>query len=138
VCAACLWRILKDRDRACARAAAAPGQSRGRVRPRESAGNAGAGAMEISFAMRAVVAADVLVQELQGESVLLNVRSGRYFGLDEVGTRMWAALTTAESLRAACDTLAGEYDVEPERLERDLRSLVEKLAEHGLVEVSGE
>jgi hypothetical protein len=94
--------------------------------------------MEISFGMRAMVPADVLVQELQGESVLLNVQSGRYFGLDEVGTRMWTVLTTTESLRAACDTLAGEYDVEKERLEQDLRVLVEKLVEHGLVEVHSE
>jgi hypothetical protein len=93
--------------------------------------------MEISLGMRAAVPADVLVQELQGESVLLNVRSGRYFGLDEVGTRMWAALTSAESLRAACEALEGEYDVERERLERDVRALVGKLVEHGLVEVRG-
>ncbi len=93
--------------------------------------------MEISFGMRAAVPADVLVQELQGESVLLNMQTGRYFGLDGVGTRMWTALTTAESLRAACDNLAEEYDVERERLERDLRALVEKLVEHGLVEVRG-
>jgi hypothetical protein len=91
----------------------------------------------ISLGMKASVPADVLVQELQGESVLLNIRSGVYFGLDDVGTRMWAVLTTAPSLQAACDTLAQEYDVERERLERDLRVLVEKLVEHGLVEASG-
>jgi hypothetical protein len=93
--------------------------------------------MEITLAMRAVVPSDVLMQELQGESVLLNVQSGRYFGLDEVGTRMWAALTTAESLQAARYALLAEYDVDAERLERDLQALVEKLVEHGLVEVRG-
>jgi hypothetical protein len=93
--------------------------------------------MEITLGMRVSVPADVLVQELQGESVLLNVRSGRYFGLDEVGTRMWSALTTAESLQAACEALLAEYDVDAERLQKDLQALVEKLAEHGLVEVRG-
>jgi len=93
--------------------------------------------MEITLTMRAIVPADVLVQELQGESVLLNVKSGRYFGLDEVGTRMWAVLTTAESLQAAGETLLAEYDVDAERMQRDLQNLVEKLVEHGLVEVQG-
>jgi hypothetical protein len=79
----------------------------------------------------------VLFQDLQGESVLLNLQTGRYFGLDEVGTRMWAALTTAESLQAAFDALLAEYAVEGERLERDLRDLVEKLVKQGLVEVHG-
>jgi hypothetical protein len=93
--------------------------------------------MPISLTCRASILPDVLIQELQGESVLLNVRTGRYFGLDEVGTRMWAAFTTAESLRAACDALLAEYDVDRERLEQDLKALVEKLVEHGLVEVAG-
>src|SRR5262249_46846096 len=45
--------------------------------------------MTIAFEKRLVVSKDVLVQELGGESVLLNLNGGRYFGLDEVGTRMW-------------------------------------------------
>lgn len=93
--------------------------------------------MPIRLTSRASVPPDVLIQELQGESVLLNLRTGRYFGLDSVGTRMWMALTTAESLQAACDSLLDEYDVEQERLQQDLRNLVEKLVERGLVEVRG-
>jgi hypothetical protein len=91
--------------------------------------------MTISFALRATVPADVLVQGLAGEAVLLNVRSSRYFGLDVVGTRMWDACTTSPSLQAAYERLLGEYDVEGERLRRDFEDLVGKLAEHGLVEL---
>jgi hypothetical protein len=93
--------------------------------------------MSIRLTSRASVPPDVLIQELQGESVLLNLRTGRYFGLDQVGTRMWMALTAAESLQSACDGLLGEYEVEGERLKQDLRDLVEKLVGHGLVEVNG-
>jgi hypothetical protein len=93
--------------------------------------------MPLSGETRVSVPADVLVQELQEESVLLNVRTGRYFGLDRVGTRMWAVLTTADSLQAACAVLQGEYDVDAERLQGDLLALVEKLLDHGLVEVRG-
>lgn len=92
--------------------------------------------MSIRLTSRASVPSDVLIQELQGESVLLNLRTGRYFGLDQVGTRMWMALTTAESLQAACDSLLSEYEVEGERLQQDLRHLVEELVGHGLVEVN--
>jgi hypothetical protein len=93
--------------------------------------------MQISLGTKASVPAEVLIQELQGESVLLNMGTGRYFGLDEVGTRMWAVLTTAESLQAAYDTLLAEYDADGQRLESDLRNLVEKLVEYGLVEIRG-
>jgi len=81
------------------------------------------------------VSPDVLVSSMDGESVLLNLQSETYFGLDEVGTRMWNALTGAESLQAAFDVLAAEYEVEPDQLRHDLEQLVNKLAEQGLLEI---
>lgn len=78
----------------------------------------------------------VLVRELEGESVLLNLNSESYFGLDGMGTRMWAALTASASIEAAYETLCDEYEVEPEHLRADLRTFIEKLVEAGLVEVS--
>lgn len=91
--------------------------------------------MTISFAARATIPDDVLMQELEGESVFLDIQRGQYFGLDEVGTRMWKALTTAPSIQAAYETLLAEYDVDEELLQRDLGDLLEKLVKHGLLEV---
>lgn len=91
--------------------------------------------MGVVFTQRITVPSDVLVQELQGESVLLNVNSGRYFGLDEVGTRMWSALSGSSCIEQAYEALLAEYDVEGEKLRQDLGELVEKLVEYGLVEV---
>jgi hypothetical protein len=91
--------------------------------------------MEISLTNRISVAPDVLVQELDGESVLLNLQSGRYFGLDQVGNRMWQVLTTAPSVETAYEVLLAEYDVDGDQLRRDLLELADKLVEHGLVAV---
>ena len=77
----------------------------------------------------------VLVRELAGESVLLNLQSESYFGLDEVGTRMWAALTVSPTIAVAFDILLAEYDVEPERLRADLQNFTQKLVELGLLHV---
>ena len=77
----------------------------------------------------------VLVRELAGDSVLLNLKNESYFGLDEVGTRMWAALTVSPSISVAFDTLLAEYDVEPERLRADLQTFTQKLVELGLLHV---
>lgn len=87
--------------------------------------------------MRVFVPKHVLVRQIEGESVLLNLQSERYFGLDEVGSRMWASLTTADSIQASYETLLGEYEVDAEQLRRNLEELIEKLIENGLVEVSG-
>ena len=77
----------------------------------------------------------VLVRELQGELVLLNLDSEAYFGLDEMGTRMWAVLTQSPTVGAVFDTLAGEYEVEPRQLEEDLGRFIEGLQEAGLIEL---
>lgn len=77
----------------------------------------------------------VLVRELEGEAVLLNLASESYFGLDAVGTRMWAALTGSDSIEAAYEKLFAEYEVEPEQLRADLRDFVARLVDAGLIEV---
>lgn len=75
------------------------------------------------------------MRDLQGEAVILNLDSECYFGLDEVGTRMWAALTTSTDVGSAIETLLAEFDVEPDRLQEDLAEFVESLSAAGLVRV---
>ena len=90
--------------------------------------------MPLPFTARLSAPADVLVRELDGESVLLHLGSETYFGLDETGTRIWSALTTAPSIQAAYDALLETFDVEPEVLRRDLTTLIDQLMEHELLE----
>jgi Coenzyme PQQ synthesis protein D (PqqD) len=91
--------------------------------------------MMIPFSTRISVPADVLVSALAGESVLLNLKSEKYFGLDEVGTRMWGALTSSGSIQEAYETLLAEFDVEAEQLRQDISDLIAKLVEYDLIEV---
>lgn len=92
--------------------------------------------MTVSFSKRVSVPADVLMRELDGEAVLLHLGSDTYFGLNDVGTRMWQALTTAPTVGAAYEHLLATYDVAPDRLQCDLLELTEKLVIHGLLQVS--
>lgn len=93
--------------------------------------------MEISFSSRIAVPADTLINKLGDESVLLNLTSEAYFGLNESGTRMWHVLVESPSVSDAYDTLLREYDVDPETLKQDLLTFVSSLVEQQLVEVSG-
>ena len=80
---------------------------------------------------------EVLVQEVGGEAVLLDLASERYFGLDPVGTRIWQLLAAgAPSLAQVHATLCGEFDALPERIGDDLLALVGQLSDAGLVQVS--
>lgn len=91
--------------------------------------------MSFSFLERVTIAPNVLVRFLEGESVLLNVETERYFGLDETGTRMWQLLTASPNIEAAYEKLADEFEVQPETLRRHLVELIERLTENGLVEL---
>ncbi len=92
--------------------------------------------MNIAFERaRILVPPDVLVRELDGESVILDLRTERYFGLDDVGTRMLTILATSESIQAGYQRLLEEYEVEPGPLRADITGLVDRLMEQGLVQV---
>ncbi len=92
--------------------------------------------MSISFSDRVKVPDDVLISTLQTESVILNLNSECYFGLDEVGTRILSVLSTSDSIQAAYETLRAEYEVDGEVLRQDLVALIQQLVEQGVVEVT--
>ena len=69
----------------------------------------------------------VLSQELAGETILLNLDTGVYFGLDAVGTRIWQLLHAGRTLDAIREALVAEYDVASDQLEADLTRLVAHL-----------
>lgn len=89
----------------------------------------------ICFANRATAPAHVLIRFLDRESVLLNLETEQYFGLDETGTRMWQLVTGSASIDAAYQELLAEFDVEPELLRSHLAELLGRLVESGLLQV---
>ena len=78
---------------------------------------------------------DVISQEVSGETVLLDLESENYFGLDEVGTRIWPLIESTGDLEAIFSTLLEEYDVEEEELLGDLSDLVGEIEKLGLVKL---
>jgi coenzyme PQQ synthesis protein D (PqqD) len=89
----------------------------------------------LTFRDRAAAPAHVLVRVLDQESVLLNLETEQYFGLDETGTRMWQLVTTSPNIDTAYEALLTEYDVQPEMLRENLTELLGHLVEHGLLQV---
>jgi hypothetical protein len=89
----------------------------------------------LTFMDRATVPAHVLVRILDRESVLLNLETERYFGLDETGTRMWQLVSASQDIEAAYQELLAEFDVEPELLRTNLTDLLGQLVENGLLQV---
>ena len=76
---------------------------------------------------------DVISQEVSGETVLLDLESENYFGLDAVGTRIWQLIKENDNLQAIYDTLLEEYEVEEQRLQTDLEAILGEITQLGLV-----
>ena len=89
----------------------------------------------VTLASTAQPSGEVLVQEVGDEAVLLDLAGERYFGLDPIGTRIWALLAPAPVLQQVHASLCAEFDADPVRIETDLLALVRQLAEAGLVEL---
>jgi hypothetical protein len=91
---------------------------------------------ELPFSSRVSVAPDVMFRVVGDESVILNLKTQLYLGLDDVGTRIWAVLKDSSSVQAAYDALLNEYDVNPGTLEKDMIDFIDRLREHGLIELT--
>lgn len=86
---------------------------------------------------RALKPDNVVLRTVGSETVLLDVETGRYFTLNDVGTRVWTELMTGASVQSACDALSREFDADPVVIEADVDLLLTQLEAEGLVEIVG-
>jgi phosphoribosylformylglycinamidine (FGAM) synthase PurS component len=81
------------------------------------------------------VSASTMAREVQGETILLHLDSGEYFGLDDVATRIWQLIVEKGDLQQVEAAMLTEFDVDPNVLSADLQRVVDELVAKGLIEV---
>jgi hypothetical protein len=91
---------------------------------------------QISLECAVAINNHVVSRELEGEAVILNLESGTYFGLNEVGTRIWSLIQEHGSLRKVFEVMQEQYDASPQELETDTLQLVDQLRSMGLVSLA--
>jgi hypothetical protein len=89
---------------------------------------------QIDLTARATVPKHVLIQEIAGQSAILDLQADKYFGLDDVGTEVWRAVTNGSTVQEGIDSMAALYDVEYDRLRKDVVALLVRLRTLGLLE----
>jgi hypothetical protein len=85
-----------------------------------------------------VAARDQVSSDLGGEVAILNLHAGMYYGLDDVGARVWQLLQEPKVVGDIQATIAKEYEVEPTRARDDVLALLKHMADEGLIEVEDE
>ena len=76
---------------------------------------------------------EICSREFDGETVMMNASLDKYFGLDEIATRIWQILEKKQSLTEIRDFLIQEYDVTPEQCLQDIKPFIEELIADQLV-----
>lgn len=76
--------------------------------------------------------------ELLGEAVILELKSGIYYGLNETGSLIWNSIQESKTLVEIRDVILKEYEVESDLCAEYILQLVEDLADKGLVVVKNE
>ncbi len=84
---------------------------------------------------RVVVKPGHLATDLGDETVIFNTRYEKYYGLNDVGTRVWTLIQQPRTFAEIVSIVTQEYDVEPARFERDLTKLLQDLESAQLIEV---
>jgi hypothetical protein len=78
---------------------------------------------------------EIAFRELDGEVVMLSIQTGKYYSLDTVGSRVWELIAEPKSVRAVCEELVKEYEVDLATCEADVLAFLDKLAADDLVRV---
>jgi Coenzyme PQQ synthesis protein D (PqqD) len=97
------------------------------------AANSAAGLLDRRFA----VPDHVVHRAFAAETVVLNLKTGGYHGLNPVAGRMLEVMEETGSPREAISRVVAEWDVEQAQVESDAASLCAELLERGLIEPAG-
>ena len=90
---------------------------------------------EILKSSTVVIAKDQISCDMAGESVILDLKSGIYYGLNAIGARVWSLMQESTPVEAILEVLLTEYEVEAERCETDLFALLQELASRNLIQI---
>jgi hypothetical protein len=85
-----------------------------------------------------VAAKEQVSSDLAGEAVILALKSGVYYGLNEVGASIWNLIQEPKTVNEIRDAILEEYFVEPEQCDHDILALLQHLEAEGLIEVRNE
>lgn len=76
--------------------------------------------------------------DLGGEVAILDLEAGMYYGLGDVGARVWELAQKPRTVQEIQDRILDEYEVEPASGRRDVLALLQQLSDKGLIEATDE
>ena len=81
---------------------------------------------------------DIVSSDIDGETVMMSIENGKYYGMDTIGSRVWELLEVPITLTDMCTRLSEEYEIDENTCSNDVTSFLEKLKEEKLISVMDE
>lgn len=82
---------------------------------------------------RFVRKSDLVAADMDGETVMMSVENGRYYGISGVGSVIWTALAEPTDIRTLIQDVCAQYDIAEDICRQDVERFVSDLLEHGLI-----
>ena len=89
----------------------------------------------ISLQSTVSVVKDQVSCDLAGEAVILSLKNGVYYSLNTVGVRIWNLIREPTPVYEIRDSIMNDFDVDSKRCEEELLTILQDLANEGLIEV---
>jgi hypothetical protein len=80
--------------------------------------------------------ADQIACDMGGEVVVLDLKSGTYYGLDTLGAKVWSLIEQPVTLSHIREEIMAEYDVDAATCDRDVAAFLDRMQAIGLVQIS--
>jgi hypothetical protein len=87
----------------------------------------------VKLSDKITISQQVISRHVGDETVIVDLRSGTYFGVDPVGARIWQLMQDGKNLAEICNVMLDEYEVTFDDLERDVLALAQSLSAKNLI-----
>ena len=80
---------------------------------------------------------EIVAGDIDGETVMMSIENGEYYGLDDIGSRIWGPIKKPVRVSGLIDTLLERFHVDRETCEKDVLKFLNELNEDKILEVEG-
>jgi len=77
----------------------------------------------------------IVEADIDGETVMMSIENGEYYGLNEVASRIWALVEQPFSEQNICDALHHDYDATPSQIRDEVRAFINDMVEKRIIQI---
>ena len=81
---------------------------------------------------------DVVSSDIDGETVMMSIEQGKYYGMDSIGSRIWELIKEPITMTDLCCKLVDEFDIDIPTCTKDVMKFMEQMDEEHLIKVVDE